>query len=235
MDGISGAEAASRLGTSIPRVARAASRLGFRSGSGRLSLTPEQYKALKAELGVIPKIEGLSTPEAKVLAALRLAPFGLVSARAVASRAGVSPTTASRTLQELARRNLVRREQRMMALGRARAVEVWHANIQHPDWTELAKGLAKAQPPVKSARRTPRGKRVPPRLRHLFWNVSPTQLDIDAAGPSIARRLLRTEDPEGLAWGVEQLKPGDWREGARARGLDPGVRAMAENLAGHGS
>ncbi len=235
MDSISGAQAAARLGTSIPRVARAASRLGFRSGSGRLSLTPEQYKTLKAELGVTPKIEGLSAVETKVLAALRLAPFGLVSARAVASRAGVSPTAASRALQALEHRDLVRREQRMVALGRARAAEVWHANIQHPDWTMLAEGLAKAQPPVKSARRPPREKRVPPRLRHLFWNVSPAQLDVDAAGPSIARRLLRTEDPEGLAWGVEQLKPSDWREGARARGLDPGVRAMAENLAGRGS
>ena len=76
---------------------------------------------------------------------------------------------------------------------------------------------------------------MPPRLRHLFWNVSPAQLDVGVAGPSIARRLLRTEDPEGLAWGAEQLKPSDWRESARARGLDPGVRAMAENLAGRGS
>ena len=58
-------------------------------------------------------------------------------------------------------------------------------------------------------------------------------MDARRAGPFIARRLLRTQDPEGLAWGAAHLKPNDWRKGAEARGLGESVRAMAKNLAEH--
>ncbi len=208
----------------------------MRTAPGRLSLTQAQYEELRDELGTTPKVAGLSPTEVKALAALRRAPLGLVSARAVASRAGLSPTAASRALNQLESEDLVCREPATVALGRARAVELWHANVLHPRWSEIAANLGDVRPP----RRPPaparvRGNRVPARLRHLFWNVNATQLDTGRAGPFIARRLLRREDPEGLAWGIAHLKPSDWREAARARGLDPSVRAMAENLAGHGS
>jgi DNA-binding MarR family transcriptional regulator len=235
MDSISGAEAAARLETSIPRVVRAAERLGLRTASGRLSLTQAQYEELRDELGTTPRIGGLSPTEVKVLAALRRAPLGLVSARAAASRAGLSPTAASRALRGLERRKLAYRRRAALALGRARETELWHANVLDPRWSQIAEGLdgvrpAKRRPTPKEADRD----RVPARLRHLFWNVDPAQLDTSRAGAFIARRLLRSDDPEGLAWGVAHLKPSDWREGARARGLDPRVRAMAENLARYG-
>lgn len=205
----------------------------MRSSPGRLALTSRQFGLLRDELGSTPRIEGLSPTEVKMLAALRRAPLGLVSARAVASRAGVSPTAASRALRSLEKQGLANREQRLLALGRARTVELWHANVLHPRWNVLAESLRHVQPPKRSSHKAPQDSRVPARLRHLFWNVSPSQLDARRAGPFIARRLLRTQDAEGLAWGAVHLKPGDWREGARARGLDPKVRALAENLARH--
>ncbi len=234
MDTISGAEAASHLGTSIPRVARAADRLGLRSSPGRLSLTPQQFERLRDDLGKTVRIEGLSATEVKVLAVLQRAPLGMTSARAVASRAGASPTATSRALKSLAERGLVRREERMLALGRARNAELWLADLLNPRWAELAARLRQVRPVKSSSREKKPVDRVPGRLRHLFWNADPSQLDAGRAGPFIARRLLRTEDPEGLAWGATHLKPSDWRGGARARGLDPEVRAMAENLARHG-
>ncbi len=235
MDSISGAEVAAGLGTSIPRVVRAAERLGMRTAPGRLSLTQAQYEELRDELGTTPQIGGLSPTEVKVLAALRRAPLGLVSARAVASRAAVSPTAASGALRSLERRELVYRRKAMLALGRAREAELWHANVLHPDWSGIAGRLDDVRPPRRRpSRKKANRDRVPARLRHLFWNVDPTQLDTARSGAFVARRLLRSDDPEGLAWGVAHLKPSDWREAARARGLDPRVRAMAENLARHG-
>jgi DNA-binding transcriptional ArsR family regulator len=205
----------------------------MRSSPGRLALTDEQYESLRDELGSTPRIEGLSPTEVKVLAALRKAPLGLVSARAAASRARVSPTAASHALRSLEEQDLARRERRMLALGRARAVELWRANVLHPRWSLLAESLRRVQLPAKQSRRTARNARVPGRLRHLFWNAGPSQLDAQRAGPFIARRLLRTQDLDGLAWGAAHLESSDWREGARARGLDPKTRALAANLARH--
>jgi hypothetical protein len=72
---------------------------------------------------------------------------------------------------------------------------------------------------------------VPRRLRHLFWNTAEGQLDVDRAGPYIARRLLLTMDIQGLAWGVQVLRPEDWERAARGRGLEPKARRLARNLA----
>jgi hypothetical protein len=234
MDSISASAAAARLGTSIPRVMRASERLGIRTSPGRLSLSKAQYELLADELGRTPPVDGLSPTEVKVLAALRRAPLGLVSARAVASRAGVSPTAASSALRDLQRSNLVYRRQAMLPLGRAREASLWHANVLHPRWSEIAQQLDEVRPARPQTSPQKQGAaRVPASLRHLFWNVEPAQLDAAHAGPFIARRLLRSGDPEGLTWGATHLKPSDWRKGARARGLDPRVRAMAENLAAY--
>lgn len=73
--------------------------------------------------------------------------------------------------------------------------------------------------------------RVPLRLRHLFWNTAESQLDVRRAGPYIARRLLRTMDLQGLAWGAQALGPDDWEQAALARGLEPKARRLARNLA----
>jgi DNA-binding MarR family transcriptional regulator len=229
MDRYSAADVARELHTSTPRVVRAAKRLGIDAGpNGRLALTSSLVERLAAELGRTPSIAGLSAIEVKVLAALSRAPFGLSSARVVAAQAGVSPTAASKALKTLEQKNLVCREATVIAAGRARAVELIHANRRAERWLEIAPILTEV---LLAKRNRPTQQAVPQRLTHLFWNTSPTQLDLNRGGPYIARRLLNTMDLDGLAWGAKNLRPGDWEKAARARGLDEHVRALAHNLA----
>ena len=84
--------------------------------------------------------------------------------------------------------------------------------------------LLQVQPPDRP---TPVAKRVPRRLRHLFWNTAESQLDVSHAGSYIARRLLRTMDIQGLAWGAQALKREDWEQAALARGLDPKITSVS--------
>jgi DNA-binding MarR family transcriptional regulator len=226
--GRSASAVATELRTSVPRVARAARRLGFASGpGGRLALDSEQVARLRDQLGVVPDVPGFTRSEVKALAALARSPLGLPSVRAVARRAGLSPTAASRAVNGLEERGLVRREPTVIAAGRARRVTVLHANRRSEQWAELAPLLARVRPP----HRTQHEQRVPARLGHLFWNTAPEQLDVERGGAYIARRLLRTLDPDGLAWGALNLSAAAWREGAKARGLSADTRALAENLA----
>lgn len=229
MDTYSAAEAARALNTSIPRVVRAAKRLGaVQRANGRMALPPRVMECLREELGYVPTIRGLDNTETKVLAALARAPFGLASARVVAGQAGVSPTSASRALRTLESKRLARRQRKVIPAGRARQVEMLQANRRASRWLELAPTLAQVVPPK---RRLPRQRSVPARLRHLFWNTAPSQLRTDDGGSYIARRLLNTMDFDGLAWGARNLQPADWRQAARARGLDERQRALAHNLA----
>jgi DNA-binding MarR family transcriptional regulator len=229
MDTCTAADVARALHTSTPRVVRAAKRLGIDAqANGRMALTPSMADRLLRELGRTPRIPGLGATEVKVLAALSRAPFGLSSARVVANQAGVSPTAASLALRTLQSKDLVRQETAVIAAGRARGVELLHANRRAERWLELAPALAQVLPPRHD--RAPQ-QRVPPRLGHLFWNTAPTQLDLRQGGPYIARRLLSTMDLDGLAWGATNLRPTDWEQAARARGLSDSVRALAHNLA----
>lgn len=112
---------------------------------------------------------------------------------------------------------------------------VWRANVKHPRWRGLSRRLDRVElPGRKSTSDGPRRSgdtRVPGHLLHLFWNTAPEQLDVESSGPYIARRLLRTMDIQGLAWGAATLRAEDWRRGAAVRGLDPDVRQLARNLA----
>jgi DNA-binding MarR family transcriptional regulator len=227
----SGAAVARRLGTSVPRVVRAIERLGIdaRKSNGRMTLRPRQVARLRRELGVSAKVPGLTSTQVTVLVALRDAPLGLTSVRSVARRAGLSPTASSRALDALQDLGLVRREPAMIAAGSARTVELLQLNRRTTRWMEIAPLLAPVRPAVRHA--ATREKQVPPALRHLFWNTAPTQLDVRRGGPYIARRLLRTMDLEGLAWGARNLKSADWLQAEKARGLGAPVRALARNLA----
>lgn len=227
---ISAGALARDLNTSRPRVARAIKRLGIdaRTAAGRLALTPAQVRRVRQELGTVPAVDGLTRTEILVLAALRSAPLGLASRRAVARRARISPAAASRALDRLARRGLVGVQSRMIAAGRAQEAAIWQAELADPTWSELDPILDRVE---ISAQPDPDPGRVPRRLRHLFWNTAAAQLEVAAAGAYIARRLLQTMDLQGLAWGVDALTAEDWREGARARSLDRATRALAENLA----
>ncbi|MGH3429262.1 MAG: MarR family transcriptional regulator [Mycobacteriales bacterium] len=231
MDTISGAALAREIGTSGPRVTRAVEQLGIdaRQPNGRFAFTPSEAERLRQALGATPRIEGLSRPETAALAALRNAPFGLVSARAVSRRSGLAPTTAGRALDSLLAKGLVERENETIAAGRAREITVWRANLAHPRWSHIDPALARFRKPERPMRTE---QRVPRRLRHLFWNTAESQLDVSRAGAYIARRLLlMMDDLQGLAWGAQALKAEDWEQGALARGLDPKVKRLARNLA----
>jgi DNA-binding Lrp family transcriptional regulator len=230
---LSAHQAARRLGTSAPRVVRAVDRLGLdvkRGPGGRMRLRPSQMARLEAELGVVPAVDGLSPTEARVLGALARAPLGLPSARAVAERAGTSPTAASAAVDRLRERGLLREERRTVALGSAHTVRLIAVDVTHADWPRIAPRLAGFRP--RGGRRRPSPEReVPASLRHLFWNVSREQLDVAAHGGFIARRLLVAGDLDGLAWGAANLSRADWEHAGRARGLEPDRRALAHNLA----
>jgi len=200
-----------------------------RGVGGRVRLRDSDVQALRRHLGVTPSVGDLSRTETKVLAALARAPLGLASVRAVARRAGLSPTAAGAALRLLVARGLVLEERRSVAAGRAQEARILRANVAAPEWSELATALADVVlAPAATGRRAAR---IPGRLGHLFWNVAPRQLDTEQHGGFIARRLLQTGDLEGLAWGAAQLSSEDWRHAARARGLDPRRRALARNLA----
>ncbi len=194
-----------------------------------MELTSEQVESLRERLGETPRIPGLTRSEVLVAAALARAPFGLTSARAVAARAGISPTAAGKAVESLREKNLVTIKQQTIAAGRAQEIGLIRANYSSPDWQRVAGALARMQPAARPQRTL--ATRVPPRLRHLFWNTAPSQLDTTRAGGYIARRLLSTGDPEGLAWGAAQLSAKDWRHAAQTRGISPQRRALALNIA----
>lgn len=230
----SASEAARELGTNTPRLLRHARRLGLRlekravRGVERYVLTDAQVDELRLELGALRPTGELSRIELQVLAALASAPRGLLSERAVARRAHVSPTAAAHALDTLERSKLVSRERTMIALGKAHEAQIIRARPEAKAWAGVAEAVASVRLPASKPRAV---RRVPQELRHLFWNTAPSQLDLDHAGGYIARRLIQTNDLDGLAWGAEHLKPSDWRHAAMTRGLEPRQRALAENLA----
>lgn len=214
---------------------RAIDRLGLeveRGRGGRVRLRARELERLRGELGVVPAVDGLSRVETLVLAALARAPRGLAGTRAVARRAGVSPTAAAGAVGSLAARGLVRRERTWVAAGRAREVELVRANVAAPGWASLAPLLAEVRSPA--GREPHRSERLPARLRHLFWNADPRRLDLDAHGGYVAERLLSSRDLDGLAWGARVLGSDDWEQAARVRGLSGEERALARNLARRG-
>lgn len=232
MDTYSLAAAAQALGSTPPRVRRAVDKLGLvarRDPAGVFKLTAGQLSELAAYLGVTPQVDGLSRVESQVLAALSRSPRGLASARTVARRASVSPAAAGRALDTLSARGLIGQQDMMLARGHAQLERVYRANVASPAWTRLAPQLARVRLPRRRPAR--QAGRVPPRLRHLFWNTAPEQLDVRTAAPYIARRLISTGDPEGLAWGEANLPAAAWEHAAATRGLDPATRALARNLA----
>lgn len=234
MDTYSLAAAARALGTSTPRVRRAVDRLGMpveRTTSGVFKLTSQQVDELASELGVTPPVHSLSPVETRVLAALSRSPRGVASVREVARRAGVSPTAAARALARLASDGLVTRTPMMLARGHATEVTVYQVGFGSPHWLALAPLIARVVLPTRPA--GPQARRVPPHLQHLFWNVAPAQLDVTSSAPFIARRLITTFDPDGLAWGTANLPAGAWEHAAASRGLEPAQRALAHNLARH--
>jgi DNA-binding transcriptional ArsR family regulator len=236
MDTYSLSGAARALGTSAPRVRRTVDRIGMRvdrTPSGVFRLTQGQVDELARELGAIPLLPGLSRVEVRLLAALSRSPRGVASVREAARRAGVSPTAASRALTRLESDGLITATPMMLARGHAAEATVYQVRFGSPQWLELAPAIARVRLPVNHEQR--HAKRVPPYLLHLFWNAAPTQLDVAASSPFIARRLITSFDPDGLAWGTANLPASAWEHAAATRGLPPAQRALGQNLARHAS
>ncbi len=234
MDTYSLAAAARLLGTSPPRVRRAVDRLEFpggRDSAGVFHLTRREIDELVRELGVTVPVPGFTRTEAQVLAALSRSPRGVASVREAARRAGVSPTAAGRALGRLSVRGLITQTPMMLARGEASQVLVYRVRFGSDEWAALAPAVAKVRLPGHG--NSGRAKRVPPQLRHLFWNTAPSQLDVVTSAPYIARRLITADDPDGLAWGATNLPAGAWEHAASTRGLDPAHRALARNLVRH--
>jgi MarR family len=232
MDTYSLAAAARALRTSAPRVRRAIDRLGMpveRSGSGVFRLTQDQVDELSSVLGVVPSVPDLSPTQARVLAALSRSPRGVASVREAARRAGTSPTATARALARLEKVGLIMQTHAMLALGRATEATVYQVPFASPRWLALAPAIAQVRLPSRSG--GAHATRVPPHLLHLFWNVAPAQLDVSSSAPFIARRLITSFDPDGLAWGSQNLPASAWEHAAATRGLEPAKRALARNLA----
>ena len=232
MDTYSLAAAARILGTSAPRVRRAIDRLGLRverADSGVFRLRQREVDELTSLLGVTPSVPDLSLTEARVLAALSRSPRGVASVREAARRAGTSPTAAARALASLTSVGLINQVHATLARGRATEATVYQVPFASSRWLALAPTIAWVQLPSRQEKTRP--SRVPPHLLHLFWNVAPAQLDVANSAPFIARRLITTFDPDGLAWGSRNLPASAWEHAAATRGLEPAKRALARNLA----
>lgn len=233
MDTISLRQAARELRTSAPRVRRALDRLGraptTRGRGHPLGITPADVAFLRTELRSAPRVPGLTSGQARVLAALLRAPLGVVSARALARRASVSPSTASRALPALEQRGLVRRESVVLPGSRARRTSIWRAVPDHPALAEIWPALSQIRP----ARRAPhtRQTRLPAHLHHLFWTGDASRLRLPADAVFIARRFLDFDEPEAIDWAADNIPADAWRQAARLRGVSPRARALAKALA----
>lgn len=218
------------LGVSIPTVRRAVERLGLQPAStpgGHLRLSCTELAALRAHLGAVPTIPGLTRTEVLVLAALARSPLGLRSERAVARAASVSPTAAGRALKVLLDGGIVRCDQRTLAEGRAVSATVWRIDAG-PAWYAIADQVGTTTLPAPC--RAPTATGVPRRFWHLFWNADPAALDIERDGAVIAVRILLGDDLEALAWACTHLPPDALRHAAGNRGADDRIRSLVDNV-----
>jgi len=221
MDTYSLAAAARLLRTSPPRVRRAVDRLGLAGGrdsAGVFHLTRNEVGELARELGVTPAVPGLSRTETQVLAALSRSPRGLASARDRAAGGSQSDCCGACAGPAFGAGNHhpVAHDARQGASqpsdGLPSTVRNGRVGGSRP---RCGEGTA-----ARTHRQSPH-QRVPPHLRHLFWNTAPAQLDVATSAPYIARRLISTDDPDGLAWGAASLPASAWEHAAITRGLDP--------------
>ncbi len=149
--------------------------------------------------------------------------------REAARRAGTSPTATARALDRLTSVGFIVQTHAMLARGSATEARVYLVPFASPQWLALAPAIAQVQLPAGLERA--QATRVPPHLLHLFWNVAPAQLEVASSAPFIARRLISSFDPDGLAWGSRNLPASAWQHAAVTRGLEPAKQALARNLA----
>lgn len=228
-------EVAKWLGTSVPSIHRAISRLELkpdRGAKGHLQLTEQDAHLLREHLGKAPRIDGFTREELFVLRVLLTRPLGLRSGRVVARHAGISPSTALKVLNNLERRGMVEYRHLVVAEGSVKEIEVWILRVI-PHWItdKMALDIRGTIPPV-SVRPMRMENRVPRRFKHLFWNVDLAELDTKDYGPAIAVNILEQDDPHALAWAIHNLDPEAFATAALPRrGFTPEMSALAAHIA----
>jgi hypothetical protein len=150
--------------------------------------------------------------------------LGQKSLRAIAAKAGVSPTTTSHVIASLARDGYVEQRETKVASGRARREMRWFANSSR--WApSLRDSVRRTRLPQRRPERRP----LPPELHHLFWNADVSQLDLNADGSYLADRLLRSPDLRAWHWALTNVKRSDVEKALGRRGMDERARALAQN------
>lgn len=225
-------EAARLLRSSPKRVAKAMRRLGIPGSPGARGriLSRVEVEALSDALGCVPTVEGVSRERLRVLTALSRRPLGVRSARALARAASVSPTVASRILNEMVQEGLVTVTPTTLAEGKAIIADVYTLNRQHAQWRLLAKPVRQVRLPVPASPAP--AKVVPIRLRHHFWNANSSALKIPENASYVAGRLVPSRDPEAVAWALAHLDSASIQKVARSRGISPSERGWVQVVAG---
>jgi len=234
MDGFLVGELSALLGVPPQRLYRAAKEEGLAKVPGRRLRLPAGTAARwLRRWGSVPEAvrsTGLTREEAFVLAALSRSPLGLRSARSVARRASVTPTTAVKALASLERRGLVEERVERIVEGRVTETAVWRLNWRSPEWRRIAKATGSVVLPQPHAH--PRLQRsVPSRFAHLFWNEDTSHLDVERDGVTIAERILSSTDAEAIAWAARTIPAPCLRRVNSLRNISPEVAALADALA----
>jgi excisionase family DNA binding protein len=226
----SAGEVADLLGVSVPTVRRVAGRLGLtpaRTEGGHRRFDEEQVARLVSQLGIVPRIPGLSRVETQVLAALAAHPLGFTSMRAVGRAAGVSTAAAAKSLTKLEHKGLaVATDVTISDAGRARRARRFRLRVGQ-QWARLAACVATTVPPQQHTE--VRARSVPRRFWHLFWNAQPLRLDLERDATFIATRMLLSGDVAAQAWALSVLPPAALEAAARNRAADALVRATVAN------
>ncbi len=165
-----------------------------------------------------------------MLSALDLSPFGFRSARAAASAAGVSATTAAKALPVLVASGLVTESTKpMLDSGRVTRGTVYEANRTSDEWRSACDDIRSTHLP--DSRKSTEPKLVPRRFWHLFWNASPLKLPISEHADFIASRMLLSQNPQAVAWAALHLPARSIANTAKLRHVSAGDRAWLKNLA----
>jgi hypothetical protein len=223
-------EVAKLLGVSLPAAHHALDAYGIpRPGRGRPRTTSKNLvDEIIAQRGRTPRSAYRPT-EVRVLAALSRSPLGLSSTRSVAAKAGVSPTTASKALEQLGRQGFAEQREVVTASGRAERQKRWFISAAHLP-AELMHAVRGTRLPERP---DPRGS-LPRELYHLFWNADISRLDPAKDGSYLADRLLSSPDLRAWRWAITNLSRSDIERALRRRGASESTRALVRNWWSHG-
>jgi len=227
MDTVGAPAIAAAMGISLPTVHRLLDAEGIpRTGRGRPRAVPlEVAERVQRARGTSPVLT-IPAVEGRILAVLLRAPLGLASARRVAERAGISPTTASVHLHALRDAGLVTRQRRRVAEGRAIERDEWRLDTGSPRWRELAPQVRRIRLPERSDAVVDS---LPDWLTHHFWNADPTALTMHSDGAYVARRLLNSGDASAMQWALKNADPSQLLDAVAGRGADARTKALVHN------